>query len=281
MAFPSYYRFGSILSILFLLLSCSGLEKSEREKIRQRNCKGEYIYRSHNEYFYPIVTPIHTPRTAYPWESESNLPRITKEFFRCKGSPLNAPILDLSDPTKPLPCEDCDSNRHGLPILKGKEGVYPILIELLNYVQKKTGRRVVITCGHRCPTHNAYADPSKENKTSKHQMGAEVDFYVQGMEDRPQEIIGLLMQYYQEMSAYSSQKEFLIFERYDKPDARVAIQPWFNREVFIKLNQKHEGRDADNRHPHPYITIQVRFDREKKERVVFNWEKAAKGYPRG
>ena len=148
-------------------------------------------------------------------------------------------------------------------------------------MQKKTGRRAIITCGHRCPTHNSYADPAKENKSSKHQIGAEVDFYVQGMEDRPQEIIGLLMQYYQEAGLYVNQKEYLVFERYDKPDARVAIQPWFNKEIFIKLYQKHEGRDVDNRHPHPYISIQVRFDREKKERVVFNWEKAAKGYPRG
>ncbi len=160
--------------------------------------------------------------------------------------------------------------------MQGKENVYPILLELLNYLQKKTGKRVVITCGHRCPAHNVYADPSKENRTSKHQMGAEVDFYIQGMEERPQEIIGLLMQYYQT----SPDKELVEFKRYDKPDARVSIQPWFNKEIFIKLYQKAEGRDADNRHPHPYLSIQVRYDRERKERVVYDWEKAAKNYHR-
>ncbi len=257
------------------------MEKGEKEKIRQRNCKGEYIYRSQGDFFYPIAEPAHTPRAPYPWESDANLPRITKDFFRCKGSSANAPVLDLSDPEKPAPCADCDGGtRHGLPIIHGKEGVYPILIDLLNYVQKKTGRRVVITCGHRCPAHNAYSDLSKENKTSKHQIGAEVDFYVQGMEDRPQEIVGLLMQYYQETPAYQGEKEFQNFQRYERPDAKTEIQPWMNKEIYIKLNQKHEGRDADNRHPHPYIAVQVRYDRDKKERVLYDWGKANKGYPR-
>jgi hypothetical protein len=270
------------LSIIFLLAGCSRLEKTESEKIRKRNCKGEYIYRSQSDVFSPITSPIHTPRASYPWEAEAHLPRITKEFFRCKGSLINPPILDFSDPSNPTPCADCDGGvRHGLPTFLGKEGVYPILTDLLNYLQKKTGKRVIITCGHRCPAHNTYADPSKENRTSKHQVGAEVDFYVQGMEDHPQEIVGLLMQYYQEESAYQNQKEYQTFQRYDKPDAHVAIQPWLNKEIYIKLNQKDEGRDGDNRHPHPYITIQVRYDRIRKERVTYDWERANKNSTRG
>lgn len=266
---------------MLVLFGCSGLEQSEKEKARRRNCKGEYIYRSQGDYFYPIAAPQHTPRAPYPWESESNLPRITKEFFRCKGNPVNPPIVDASDPAKPTPCPDCEGgSRHGLPIIHGKENVYPLLVDLLNYLQKKTGKRVIITCGHRCPLHNTYADPSKDNRTSKHQVGAEVDFYVQGMEDRPQEIVGLIMQYYQENPAYKNDKEYLEFKRYDKPDARVEIQPWLNKEIFIKLCQKNEGRDADNRHPHPYICLQVRYDRDRKERVLYDWEKANKGYHR-
>lgn len=256
-----------------VLTSCSGLEQTEKEKIRRKNCTGEAIYRNHNEFFFPVRTPVHTPRNLYLWESEANLPRITKEYFRCKGSLLNPPVLH-NEETYP----DCDGGLHGLPIVHGKEGVYPILTDLLNYVQKKTGKRVVITCGHRCPTHNTYADPSKENKTSKHQIGAEVDFYVQGMEDRPQEVIGLLMQYYQETPIYQNQKDYQ-FIRYEKGDTRVEIQPWMNKEIFIKLQQKHEGRDGDNHHPHPYITLQVRYDKEQKDRVVYDWQKANRGYP--
>lgn len=255
------------------------MEQSEREKIRRLNCKGEAIFRSHDDVFCPNATLIHTPRTPYPWESDANLPKITKEFFRCKGTPLNPPTLDFADPTKPITLSDCEGySRHGLPIIHGKENVYPILIDILNFVQKKTGKRVIITCGHRCPCHNAYADPSKENRVSKHQIGAEVDFYVQGMEERPQEIVGLIMQYFQETPVYEKDKESLEFKRYDKTD--LVVQPWMNKEILIKLFQKNEGRDADNRHPHPYLSIQVRYDRQGKERVVYDWAKANQGYPR-
>lgn len=257
-----------VLYILFLLVGCSGMEQSEREKLRRQNCKAESISRKHTDVFYSIPTPSHAPRSLYPWESEANLPRITKEFFRCKGSPLNSAANGLAD------CEG--RTRHGLPLIRGKENVYPVLIDLLNYIQKKTGKRVIVTCGHRCPAHNTYADPSKENQTSKHQIGAEVDFYVQGMEERPQEIVGLLMQYFQENPGYKNDKDALEFRRYDKSD--VAIQPWYNREIFIKLYGKNEGRDIDNRHPHPYLSVQVRYDRDMKERVVYEWGKANKGY---
>jgi hypothetical protein len=213
------------------------------------------------------------------WEIESNLPRITKDFFRCRGNPLNPPILDLS--VAPTPLTDCEGcSRHGLPVLGGKENVYPVLLELLNFVQKKTGRRVIVTCGHRCPTHNTYADLSKENKTSRHQIGAEVDFYVQGMEDQPLEVVSLLMQYYQEHPAFKEAKEWTLFQRAEKAEG-LSTPPWFNKETYIKLYERGEGRDLDNRHPYPYISVQVRFDRTKKEKVVFDWDRAQRGFPRG
>jgi hypothetical protein len=254
------------------------LERSEKEKLRRRNSKAEMIYRSHGDSFYPLASPAHTPRSIYPWEAEANLPRITKDYFRCKGNPANAPRL-FADREPLLDCEG--SGRHGLPVIAGKEGVYPILIDLLNYIQKKTGKRVVVTCGHRCPQHNAYSDDSKENRFSKHQIGAEVDFYVQGMEERPLEIAGLLMQYYQETPLYQNDREYLEFKRYDKSDDAPAVQPWMNKEIFIKVSRKEEGRDVDNRHPHAYITLQVRFDKQRSERVVYDWAKANQGYPRG
>jgi len=250
------------------------MEQTEKEKIKRLNCKFEPIYRKSTDCFYPIAPPTHLARSSYPWESEAKLPRITRDFFRCKGSSLSLPLLNENGPI--ADCNGC--TRHGLPIIHGKEGVYPILIDLLNYIQKKTGKRVVITCGHRCPAHNTYADSSKENRVSKHQIGAEVDFYVQGMEDRGQEIAGLLMQYYQEMPRYKNSKEYQDFKRYSKSD--IAIAPWMNKEVVIKFFQKGEGRDGDNRHPHPYLSLQVRFDRDKKELVVYEWGKANLGFPR-
>src|SRR5690349_19638068 len=82
----------TLLFALFLLVACSGMEQSEREKVRRLNCKGEAIYRHKADHFYAIEPPTLAPRPSYPWESETNLPRITKEFFRCKGSSLNPPL---------------------------------------------------------------------------------------------------------------------------------------------------------------------------------------------
>lgn len=255
------------------------MEQSEREKVRRLNCKGEPIYRCHGEQIYTISPLEHRTRSRYPWESENNLPRITKDFFRCKGNPLNPPYVTMQTEDKPTPIHDCEGcSRHGFPIIHGRENIYPVLLDLLNFVQKKTGKRVIITCGHRCPPHNTYSDPSKENLVSKHQVGAEVDFYVQGMEDYPLEVIGVLMQFYQENPAYSKDKDYQEFQRYSKSD--VAVQPWLNKEIFIKLYQKNEGRDGDNRHPHPYICLQVRYDKDGRERVLYSWKKAHRGYPK-
>ena len=161
----------------------------------------------------------------------------------------------------------------------GQQGVYPVLIDLLNHVQKRTGKRVIITSGHRCPAHNTYVDPSKENGFSKHQIGAEVDFYVQDMEKRPMEVIQIIMDYYKTHPQYKGQKDYEEFLRYDKPDVRITTKPWFNKEIFIKYQSSSEGRNGDNRHPYPYISLQVRYDRDAKERVVYDWKRANLGYP--
>jgi len=264
---------GSIvyLGIICLLLSgCSRFEESEKEKQRHRNCHSELIYRNVGETFYPTLTPEHTPRSLYPWEAEIHLPRITQDFFRCKGRSSNLPLLleGVSQPTS-----DCDG-RHGLPNIGGKETVYPILIELLNHIQKKSNQRVIITSGHRCPIHNTYIDPAKQNQTSKHQIGAEVDFYVQGMEECPVEVAGLIMQYYQELSPAKNGYDIAEFQR-------VGPKSWKNKEIVILLRDKEEGRNRDNRHPYPYLTIQVSYDKVRKEKVVYEWAKAHQGYSRG
>lgn len=272
---PHWQTFFYLSLICLACNGCSRLQESEREKIYRKNAVFQKITRSYKDPSCLLETPVHMPRPSYPWECEIHLPRITKEFFRCRGTPFNPPI---SVEGKEELRKDCEGGaKHGLPLLGQKEGVYPILLNLLNYIQKKTGRRVIITSGHRCPEHNMYADQSKENRTSKHQIGAEVDFYVQGMEERPQEIVGLLMQYYQETSSYKNERDYLEFVRYQGTDTGCSILPWMNREIYIKLYKQDEGRDGDNRHPYPYVSIQVRYDREKKEKVVYTWEKAHRG----
>src|SRR5206468_4318905 len=150
--------------------------------------------------------------------------------------------------------------RHSLPLSDGKEFVYSILLDLLNYLQAKTGKRVVVTCGHRCPVHNLYADQSKSNQVSKHMIGAEADFYVQGFEERPDLIVELIKGFYKEEARYQGLPAYQEFKRFEKEEAGLSTLPWYNQEVCIKLFKKSEGRDIDNRHPYPYLSIQVRYD---------------------
>ena len=262
-----------LVFLALLLFGCSGWETSQKEKLRMQNSKKEYICRRGGTYLYNLQKPIPRQREEYPWEigKAKDLPRITKEFFRCKGSMLNpVKYSERTDRTY----EDCEgAEKHSLPIVHGKEGVYPILLDILNYLQIKTQKKVVITCGHRCPLHNAYADYSKNNRISKHMIGAEVDFYVEGMQNQPHKIVDLLLQYYQEMPCYKDKEQYQKFSRYEG-NSDVVTLPWYNQEIFIKLYQKDEGRDFDNRHPYPYISLQVRYDKQLDRRVCYNWQQA-------
>lgn len=277
------YLFWGMSSLFLLLGGCSGMEHSEQEKLRRVNAKGEFINRNHDESHYAIATPKYRIREKYPWEMAyvGNHPKITKEHFRCKGSSINPPHIDHKDPARPASYFDCGGfQKHSLPLRNEKEYVYPILLDLLNYVQAKTGCKVIVTCGHRCPVHNSYADNSISNQSSKHMIGAEVDFYIQGLEHKPEEVVKLLMLYYREMTCYQGDPQYQEFKRLEKGGSNVSILPWFNKEILIKLFTKNEGRDFDNRHPYPYLSLQVRFDRELNEKVLCDWKKAFKGYQR-
>ncbi len=263
---------------LLFLFSCSGLEKSEYQKIRKKNQIEDRVDRHHDSSSYALVSPKHRFREAYPWEEAAqNLPKITKDFFRCRGTRSNPDHFSEAQKV----CSDCeDGKAHSLPLKEDKEFIYPLLVDLLNYIQKKTQKRVVITCGHRCPLHNEYSESSKEARISKHMIGAEVDFYVQGMEDKPLDVVDLIFAYYMEGKEYKGKSAYTIFYRYEKEDTNVSIKPWYNKELFIKLYQNFEGRDFDNRHSFPYIGIQVRFDRKSNQRVTYTWEQAHQGYRR-
>lgn len=275
--------FGQIGFLSVCLSGCSGLEQSEHDNLRRMNTQGEFIHRAHNETYYTLETPTQKKRELYPWEEAYTgaHAKVTKEYFRCKGSSSNPPHINQKDPAQSHNYFDCGGfQKHSLPMRDGKEFIYPILLDLLNEVQAKTGGKVVITCGHRCPVHNAYADSSSYNQNSKHMIGAEVDFYVQGLESRPEEVIQILMRYYRENPLYQADKTYTEFSRLETKDLNVSTPPWYNKEILIKLYHKQEGRDLDNRHPYPYLSLQVRFDRELNEKVICNWQKAFNCYHR-
>lgn len=274
-------NFAYKLSLLWILLftSCNTTDQSTVHH-KPLQAHGEYLYRLHSEKFFDPPLPEKKTLEIYPWEKTlvGNLPKLTKEYFRCKGSSLNA-AKTIEQKGEIVRCMDCSgSEKHSLPLREGKEYVYQVLIDVLNYIQLKTGKRVVITSGHRCPEHNMYVDSSFANQSSKHMIGAEVSFYVQGVEENPEYSLRLIQNFYKEDPKFKGQKEFEEFKRYEKEDTDVSTLPWYNKELFVKIYTKREGRDFDNRHPYPYLSIQVRYDRELNEKVVFSWEKANKNY---
>lgn len=258
--------------VFLLLFGCSEKETKNR--------KAEYIYRKNDWVFYSPLPQTKKALPQYAWDRKycGSFPCITKEFFRCRGNSLNPAVTKQNEGSKEHTIfRDCmGSDHHGLPLREGEEFIYPCLLDLLNYVQEKTHKRVVITTGHRCPEHNTFCDPSPSNFGSKHMIGAEVDFYVEGMENQPQVVIEHIIAYYKEH--FPGQKAYEKFERSDKK-LNVVTPPWINKEIFVKLYLPHEGRDADNQHPYPYIGMQVRFDRDRSEPVRFD-TKVSRNYLR-
>lgn len=246
----------------FFSFSCSSFDKKKKSAVGGKSTKAEYIVRRSDTCFYPLNISKHRARDPYPWEKPCSLPRIAKEFFRCKGSKIHAPVIDSSNPEKIVTFQDC-SGRHGFPTPKG---VYPILIELLNYLQRKTQKKVVITSGYRCLKHNQYTDRSRWGKNSKHLIGAEVDFYIDGYEEKPEQVVQLILNFYKTEKRYHKNSEYQSFFRYEK-ETNASLKPWYNKEIFLKLFKSEEGRSFDNRHPYPYLSIQVRYDRELGKRV--------------
>ncbi len=270
-----------IFFILSLLTACSGVEEAQRKQIKERNERKDLIHRLASETHYPMEKLTLQAKAPYPWEPgfTGGHPVITKEAFRCKGNSGNLPKTKEGD--KKYLIHDCGGfSKHSLPVRDGKEFVYPIFLDILNYIQVKTGLPVVVTSGHRCPEHHNYIDPSAYSKNSKHMIGAEVDFYVVGMERKPLEVIEYIMAYYKETERYKKEKEYVNFTRLDQVKVDISTTPWFNKEILIKLYKENEGRNLDNQHVYPYISLQVRYDRDRKEKVVFSLDKASSGFMR-
>lgn len=259
-----------MLFLLFFLLSCS---HSDETSIRRKNQVAFSIDRRSEERLFEPIFPVWQAPTLYSWDRDCNTqtPQITKDFFRCRGCELHPPRLEGK-----IFYQDCNG-AHSLPLRDGKEFIYPALLTILNEIQDRFKTCVVITSGHRCPAHNRYVDGSIRNSSSKHLIGAEVSFYVKGYENQPETIVQAIIDSYQDTQKYS--KLYSTFSRYDK-ETDVSIAPWFNKEIFLKIYRKEEGRNLDNSHPYPYISVQLRYDRERKRSISYNWKEANRNYLR-
>lgn len=265
----------SFLCMLLCYAGCDSFEETTEKPTQVTMQKGEFIGRLHDEY---MQVPVAEKQTLpfYPWKVKTigNYPRITKEHFRCKGKCTNPDKL-IEQAGSPFYVQDCaGTEQHSLPLREQKEFIYPILINLLNFLQASEKKPVIVTSGHRCPDHNRYSDSSTKNQYSKHLIGAEVSFYIKGLENSPEKVIALVQSYFLKNPGYQGLSDYQDFKRWDKQVLDVTTPPWYNKEIFIKLYHKNEGRNCDNDHPYPYISIQVRYDRDLKERVSYSWDKA-------
>jgi len=118
------------------MVSCKGgLEQSEYQKNREANALNEKLFRLDKDTFLDVPMPLAQAPDRYPWETDHqlNLSLITKEFFRCKGDSSHVSYV-LESKERIFDCSG--SSRHSLPLKDEKEFVYPILIDLLNNLQK-------------------------------------------------------------------------------------------------------------------------------------------------
>lgn len=190
---------------------------------------------------------------------------MTQEHFRCKGSYEHSP--DIVDGKFYFDCNG--SEVHSLPTHRGEERVYPLLIELLGAFQELTGKEIVVTCGHRCPRHNQYADSTAKNRVSKHQVGGEVDFYVIGMEWESEKVVELLLYCYRLSKSIYKNSSFTRCKR-----QTLRTPTWKNQELEISISQLDERRDKDNDHSYPYITIELFYDYQTQKPVRYSWHSA-------
>ncbi|NGX32957.1 MAG: hypothetical protein K1060chlam4_01014, partial [Candidatus Anoxychlamydiales bacterium] len=127
-----------IFFAIFLLISCKDSKKTSLL------VKIEEISRLDSDIYYKHQDPTKNLMDLYPFEEETaGFFKITKEFLRCKGNPLNPERVDTSNLDNVKVYLDCvGPAKHSLPLMNEKEGVYPVLLDILNYIQRKTKKRV-------------------------------------------------------------------------------------------------------------------------------------------
>lgn len=70
-------RLKKFITIFLLLSGCSGLEQSEKEKLRRQNAHAEYIYRNQDEVLFSIDPAKRADPPKYPWHE---IPDSAKNF---------------------------------------------------------------------------------------------------------------------------------------------------------------------------------------------------------
>lgn len=198
----------------------------------------------------------------YPWEPiHGSIPRITPYFFMCKGRIDHPHVFSPQGQV----IFDCVGHvYHSMFLKEGRAFVYPILLKLLNYVQKELHAPVIITSGNRCVQHNSYISRENTNKKNKYMVGAQVDFYVYGYEEQPERVMEILQKFYvNQASAYS---------QFYSVQTGMLSPSYKNQEVAIHLFDRTERRNSDNAHSYPYLSIEVLIANGHSVNVNQDWQ---------
>ncbi|MCH9620946.1 MAG: hypothetical protein S4CHLAM20_03560 [Chlamydiia bacterium] len=254
-----------LFMIVLCLVGCSSADDRSQGRRMKENKATEKIYRLSHQKFYTEEPAELVKKDPYPWESGTAFSKITVDSFRCQGRRNHQ--KRQRDGKEYADCGGLAE--HGLPYADKDEFVYSVMIKLLNQVQNAFQKKVVITSGHRCPKHHSYITMGK-SKISRYMIGAKVDFFIEGMEEKPHEIIEKLKSFYKNDQGYS---EFREVRNND------GTRSWHNKEVILTINPEGEHTKLQNRN-HPVVSIDVRYDRDKEESIILDWKRAYEGYIR-
>jgi hypothetical protein len=255
----------SLILLTIFLNGCSTADERNQARRMKENGSSERIYRLSNQKVYVESAMEIAVKEPYPWESGTAFSKITVDRFRCQGS------HDRKEKERDgkIYKDCCGLADHGLPYGDNDEYVYPVMVSLLNKVQKAFNKKVVITAGHRCPAHQAYVTLGK-SKISRYMIGAKVDFYLEGMEQDALTVVEKLKSFYEDDKGFS---EF--YEVRNKDGTRA----WHNKEVIFTINTEGEHTVLLGK-KHAVVSIDVRYDRSKSEGIVLDWKRAYEGYIR-
>ncbi|MGC9366642.1 MAG: D-Ala-D-Ala carboxypeptidase family metallohydrolase [bacterium] len=199
------------------------------------------------------------------------IPDLTPDDFRCKGDSAVHPVCRWNNH------EYCDCRGGGLP----QAGIDPQLLNLLNELQRRFNKPVIVNSGYRCPQHNSYiaaelynwtddcgnpGNPYEVSTQSRHMMGAAADFYVQDYELNPVEVIDTILSI-QGLNQQSPEVR-IYWVNQKKRDGSYSTDYYHYRaystpQWWIHPYAPQEGRDLDNRHysgVYIHIHHRVNFD---------------------
>lgn len=149
-----------LLFALFNVLTVSCSDKKSATISKTYNIQKDFTPTS---FILPYELPQKSP--TYPWNTcHPRFLSLTKYSFQCSGTNPEADI--------PLHQKCLGTLHHGLPLVNGKEYIYPRLIDLLNFLQKENKEKIIVIRGHICPKIFSLLDTQEQHE--KYLIGAMV-----------------------------------------------------------------------------------------------------------